>query len=56
MAMNRPTAAQVAQWVARSATDQGVPVGVTDHAAVNRVVVLLREGRKPQRVRDAKSG
>ena len=50
------TAEQVAEWVERSCGDQGLPVGVTDQAAVESVVVLLWEGRRLGRVRDARSG
>ena len=54
--MTKPTAEQVGAWMAKSTAAQGVPVKVTDQTAVEAVVTLLREGRTPGRVRDARSG
>ena len=56
-AMNRPTAGEVAAWVAESTARQGVPVKVDDPGAIERVAVLLGEGRVPVRAaRPVKAG
>jgi len=54
--MKPPTAEQVAAWVERTTVEQGVEAKVTEAATVDDVVALLREGRHPRRVRDAKAG
>jgi hypothetical protein len=54
VAMNRPTAEEVAAWVEESTARQGVPVKVEDSGAVERVAVLLGVGRVP--VRAARPG
>jgi hypothetical protein len=57
MAMNRPTAEVVAEWVEESTSRQGVPVKVEDPGVIGRVAVLLGEGRLPVRAaRPVKAG
>ena len=56
MAMKPATAEEVEAWVERTTLEQGVEAKVTDAQTVEAVVVLLREGREPQRVRDAREG
>ena len=56
MAMKRPTPEQVGAWVERTTFEQGVEAKVSDPQTVESVVALLREGRHPQPVRDAKAG
>ena len=51
-----PTPADVVAWVKRTTKAQGVPVKVIDAEAVEGVVSLLQDGRKPKLVRGAKSG
>jgi hypothetical protein len=48
--------AVVRRWVEESCATQGVPVKVTDPAALHRVGVLLSAGREPVLVRAARSG
>jgi hypothetical protein len=56
MEMKPPTAEEVAAWVERTAREQGVASRVTDRATIEAVEALLREGREPVVVRDAKPG
>ncbi len=54
MAIGKPGAAEVTVWVERWTATQGLGFGVTDAATVTAAVALLREGRRPQRVRGAR--
>jgi len=54
MAIEQPTPEEVAAWVERTTTAQGVAVRVSDPEAVEAVASLLRDGREPV-VKDAKS-
>lgn len=56
MAMRRVSDEQVAAWVERTTFEQGVEAKVADPQTVADVVALLREGRTPELVRDAKAG
>ena len=56
MAMSNPTAEQAAEWVRRSAADQGVPDRVTDAGVIESVSVLLRDGRVPVRLQPPGGG
>ena len=53
--MTKPTLEEVAEWVERTTAEQGVSAKITDARTVEAVAVLLREGREPQRVKDASS-
>ena len=52
MALNHDP--EVVAFVERTTREQGLPVKVTDPAAIGVVVTLLREGRQP--LRAARSG
>jgi hypothetical protein len=56
MAMRLPSPAEVTRWVEETTRQQGLAFSVTDAAVVGAVVALLREGRRPRRVRAARRG
>ena len=51
-----PIPEEVVAWVKRTTKAQGVTVKATDEATIEGVVSLLRDGREPKPVRDARSG
>lgn len=53
---SRGTTDSVREWVARSCTEQGVPVKVTDLAALASVGMLLGLPAEPKRAKSAGPG
>jgi hypothetical protein len=56
MAMRGPGPEEVTGWVAASTREQDVAFKVTDGGTVEAAVALLREGRRPRRIRAARPG